>query len=388
MNFRWIKKVSLGFIIFILIVCIALALSNILVSSPAEGNNRLSDLDKVRISEADHLRQILGEQIWAGWGKADIPLILYNEKYAFLIGYQNPPSGWIKIPQQIYRGDIWELVADDRIEYQPYYCQRLVDVHISPEAFTVRVGDKWVASMSTKNWMEIGLGNNIRDGLPFPLNLIIPYRLIGKFLTGNTDKYISAIIHESFHAYQGMVYADRLVQAEKILQEIGSRYPWDAESIRIKWKSELNLLANALNAKQDSGCIVLVKKFLVQRTDRRQSAALDSNQINLERLREWEEGLAKYTELAIWQSVARDTSYQPIAGLKNDPDFDGYHTFASQWAQEVTNIRFQASGGEIRFYYSGMAQAFLLDRLYPNWRYKVLYENVYLEDLLTEVILR
>ena len=38
--------------------------------------------------------------------------------------------------------------------------------------------------------------------------------------------------------------------------------------------------------------------------------------------------------------------------------------------------------GEIRFYYSGMAQAVILDRLVPGWKDKAFAEGVYLEDLL------
>jgi hypothetical protein len=69
-----------------------------------------------------------------------------------------------------------------------------------------------------------------------------------------------------------------------------------------------------------------------------------------------------------------------------DPDFKRYASFGQQWRQEVSTLRLQSHGDETRFYYAGMAQAMLLDRLSPRWRKKVLQDNVCLEDLLEESI--
>ena len=42
--------------------------------------------------------------------------------------------------------------------------------------------------------------------------------------------------------------------------------------------------------------------------------------------------------------------------------------------------------GDMRFYYSGWAQAVLLDRLSPGWKARALQPGVYLEDLLAEAV--
>jgi hypothetical protein len=42
--------------------------------------------------------------------------------------------------------------------------------------------------------------------------------------------------------------------------------------------------------------------------------------------------------------------------------------------------------GDTRFYYTGMVQAFLLDRLMPDWKNYIMEENVWLDDLLLEAI--
>ena len=42
--------------------------------------------------------------------------------------------------------------------------------------------------------------------------------------------------------------------------------------------------------------------------------------------------------------------------------------------------------GEVRFYYTGMAQAVVLDQLLPDWKTRILAGEIRLEDLLREAI--
>jgi len=66
----------------------------------------------------------------------------------------------------------------------------------------VLVGERWVASMATKQWTQIGLGNEMRKHLPGVLKSIVPYRAFGRLV--NSDWHICGMLHESFHAYQGI----------------------------------------------------------------------------------------------------------------------------------------------------------------------------------------
>ena len=109
--------------------------------------------------------------------------------------------------------------------------------------------------------------------------------------------------------------------------------------------------------------------------------------IELERTREWEEGIAKYTELSLPVLASETTSYTPLAALSLDKEFKNYRGAASKWDQEVQQIRRMASDdGDGRFYYSGFAQAALLDRLAPGWKDQLFTEGVWLEDLLAEAL--
>ena len=97
--------------------------------------------------------------------------------------------------------------------------------------------------------------------------------------------------------------------------------------------------------------------------------------------------MAKYIELEIWQQAAETPGYSPVLVLSNDPDFKGYNTFERFYNQQIQQTsRMANDDGDVRFYYSGMIQAILLERLKPDWKMSLMSENVYLEDLLQQAL--
>ena len=107
-----------------------------------------------------------------------------------------------------------------------------------------------------------------------------------------------------------------------------------------------------------------------------------------EQQREWLEGLALYNELEILRQAYNDDDYRSAEAMASDPEFDDYETFEQRWDQEVAQIgRMAGNDGDGRFYYSGMAQAALLDRLLPEWKAQIFEEGVFLEDLLATAVL-
>jgi hypothetical protein len=374
-------------IVGIIVLLIALsALSNVGLPQKSQVVDQLSEADKIRLAETTHLRQVVGDQVWPGWGQADIPVILYNEAYAFLTGYPDPPPGWTKIPMGLARGRAWELVLGDSLNGQPYYRQALNDPGITPEAFTVQVGDRWVASLQTYDWATISLVQPIRQDLPGFLHPIFPYRLFIGQLLGNSDKYISLVAHEAFHAYEGMLATQKLASAENASIKYESQYPWENASLQANWQQELDLLASALKSDDATQVIELTRQFLTQRSARRTSAKLSAQLIAYEQQREWEEGLARYAELEIWR-LAYEESYTPLPQTDQLSNFDGYAGFEKRWTQELQQMpRMAGDEGDGRFYYTGMAQAYLLDQLMPGWKDRAFDEGVWLDDLLSEAV--
>lgn len=384
-----LKKVLFVSMLGIFGLCILLAgiavVSNAGLPTASKIPERLSEPQKAYLDEAIHLRQELGEQIWSGWGKANIPVIVYNENYAFLVGYPNPPEGWVKVPVNEQRGAAWEIVPDDTYQGQVYYRQPLPDPNITPEAFAVLVGGHWVASLPTREYMEISFYQGFRNDLPSFLQPIFPYRLAWELIMGSVESYIESLNHEAFHAFEGMTNPSRLAQAEQIM-DVAQAYPWDDTAAEASWKEEVELLLAALKAETDDEALDLTRQYWLHREARRRDNNFTSNLSEFERQREWLEGLAKYSELALGRLAGSTSSYAPVAAVQSDPDFSAYSRQEAYWQQQLNEASGSAlRSGETRFYYSGLVQAALLDRLSPGWKERILTTDLALEDLLREL---
>ncbi len=149
---------------------------------------------------------------------------------------------------------------------------------------------------------------------------------------------ITGVLHESFHAYQTQVAPNRLEEAEDAHRH-GKIYWQAAEAMHDDWTEEIDLLVKALEVESDQEVGELVHRFLDQREQRRMAHGLDEALIAYERLIEWEGGLAKYVELAMWREAYAAQEYEPLASVANDPDFKSYSTFDQQWSQELGQMK-------------------------------------------------
>lgn len=329
---------------------------------PVEDNARiLGVLDQARLLEALQLRAELGEQVWTGWGKAEIPVILWNGSYEFLFQYTGPPPA------------DWTVITMAELAGTPSF-RRTAD---NPQNFAVKVGETWTASIATKNNTDVFLIDSFRDIFPTPLKQIFPYRL----LIQPSETQLGAVLHESFHVYQYQRAPERIEQAE-LIHGWGDEYDTASEAFNAELKEESKLLTLALKAETRAEKTELVRQFLSARDARRESQQLSSELIAYERWLEWEEGTAKYIEVAILKTAHEATAYQPVPGMQNDPDFKYYRKFDQRWSQELIQLEYPQATGEPRFYMSGMAQAFLLDALMPGWKEQYWDEGIFLEDLL------
>jgi hypothetical protein len=374
--------IPLGLIALCLLVIVASVLSNLGLPQHSTTLDHLSELEKTRLSEVLHLRSTFGDAAWPGWSQADIPLIVYNEQYAFLVGYPNPPAGWMKIPTLEPRGGPWEEVHGDDFEGHLYYRTPITDPQRTPEGFTVLVGDRWVATFQTREYGEVEFYRGFRQDLPPFISNLVPLRLMWAILMGKTESYIAALEHESFHAYQGILAADQLANAED-MYSVEANYPFDA--MEEPWKQEMNVLVQAAQANLDAEAIDLARMFLQMRASRREG--LSAEQVDLERLREWEEGLAKYAELEITRLADAGNNYRPIEGMSQDKDFKNYQGQQRSWNAQLKEAKYtQGRSGDTRFYYSGNALAVVLDRLVPDWKPRALPGGQYLDDILQEAV--
>jgi len=380
---HFLSFLFIALFVFVGIFIVATYVRNRNLPVRSEITEYLSAAEKAYIAEVFHLRNALGDSVWPGWSRSDNPIIVYNEAYAFLIGYDGEPSeGWIRPPRNEHYGEAWSVVPGDDFYGEPYYRQPLTRSGPTPENFAVRVGDQWAATMQTREYSAIAFYKGFREELPSFVKPIFPYRAVWHSLMGSADTYIEGLAHESFHAYQATEVPERLYAAEGV-HGLESSYPWHRDDLETAWKIELDLLYQATQAGTDTEMRDLVAQFLDQRRARRASSGMSSAMVVYERQREWLEGLAKYAELRLGLTACRDEEYRPVDDVLQDRDFKAYRTQERFWSLQLKQAR-QARTGETRFYYSGLAQAVLLDHLMPDWKDHAFAEDTWLDVLLEE----
>ncbi len=272
----------------------------------------------------------------------------------------------------------WEAVPGENFEGQPYFRRPAED----PQNFAVPVGEQWTASIFTKQLLDFGLISAIRDLLPPGLANIFPYRIFIQ----PSERQISGVQHEYFHVMQIEIDPQKFSEAEEAYK-FGDRY-WAMDGkMQPAWGEEIELLIKAIEVSTDGDAAELARQFLAQRDQRRRDFSLDAALMAYEVRLEWLEGTAKYVELRCWEEADNNHGYLSLPEMAADPAFKDYATFEGHWNQEMRQARQQAGReGDVRFYYTGMLQAYLLDRLMPDWKARITDKGVYLEDLLREAI--
>lgn len=379
-----LKTIKWTLLVFVALALISAAY-NLTLPEHSEIVEHLSEKEKAYIAETMNLQQKLGSEVWPGWGELHIPVIVYNEAYAFLIGYPDPPAGWYKMPAEEFRGTDWKIVESDDFFGKNYYRQALPNPDITPENFTVKVGDRWVTAMQTKEYAAVAFYNGFKNELPPMLNAIFPYKIFWNMLMGKAENYIGGMAHEAFHAFQGTVVPMRLAEGE-YASRLSSDYPWEIPENAEAWIEETNRLLTAYHAENNDEAKQLVAQFINIRRERRVDADLSGEMIEYEQKREWLEGLAKYAELKIGLCAEESKAYSPIAEITEVSGFKNYNNRTIHFDRQIEEVkRTAARSGESRFYYVGMLQAVLLDRLMPEWKSTAFDEDIYLEDLLGNI---
>jgi hypothetical protein len=361
----YLLTILAGIVVSTSILIGIILISNRNLPRPEITTDHMLTIDKIRLQETLHQRDELGEQIWPGFSELAIPIIIWNEEYEFLFGVENPPVDWEIVPDESFRG-------------QPYYRKSAVN----PQNFIVQVGEQQACSMFSKYQLDRELITALQDRLPPSLVPFFPYRL----MIQPSELQMASIQHECFHVFQAITVPEKFAAAQGTYSAEDRYWAIDPD-MQAAWSAEVVALQKAVNAQTIEATEKWTGQFLSLRDQRRTDHQLDARLVAYERLVEWLEGTAKYVELRSWQAAATDPTYEPIAGMEDDPDFKGYETYESHWDREVSLAKQQTSReGDLRFYYSGLLQAAILDRLMPDWKERVMTQGVFLEDLLREAI--
>lgn len=301
--------------------------------------SKLEAGDKAALTEALRLKSDFGEDVWPGFGRADIPVVVNDDEFEYLIGLPNPPAPW-------------EIVAGDNCCGRPYFRRPAKD----PQSFAVDLGDRWAGSLSVLSLMT--------RKAPFKLG---------------PDWYGLGLFHELFHAFQAEANPAKFAAALEAYS-FEDRYPFKDEEFAAAWNSEGAALSQALRAPDPAGIKVAAIEFFRIRDRRRESADPAGELVLFERRLEWFEGLAKYAEIRADESAVARAEQESYALFRS-----GLHYLVrADFARLEGSLGRQ--GGDLRFYLSGMAMARLLDRLDPGWKGRAFEDGAELEDLLRSAI--
>ncbi len=351
------KKFFKYFGLFILVVIISLAVYNLILSQiykAPESQANLASEEFQEIKFVYDFKQTEGENIWPQLSLTDIPFIVFNDAYEFLFKYHEPGDEWVLIDGiDSWNGEIYRREA------------------VNPQAFAVNVDGEWVGSLGTKDQMNRSLFLGIRKEVPTVISYVFPF-FVFKVSDG---MHISGTFHEMFHAFQAIKNESKFLEAGNTYADLES-YPYYDESFINDWNKEGQLLFEAVKTEDEQRFLAVVDSFLLVRENRRTSNTLGANHISAEKKLEWLEGMAKYVEYR---------SYILAAEKENIPY--KFKTKNAYWQMEQKDrlSRLGKHGGDNRFYSSGAAQAFILDRLNADWKSKIMEDGIYLEDLIREV---
>ena len=322
------------------------------LNRPYDSDSLTKD-DLSQLREIFQLKHLFGNEVWPDFGDTEIPIVLFNELYEFSLGLKDIPEGWEPVKKNYSFG-------------KSCYKRKKKD----SQAFAVKIGNEWAGSLASRKYMSKDFVLKARAELPPVLAQLFPYW----FLTFAKGEHAAFFLHEMFHAFQAIQVPNRFSEASKVYK-FEKEYPFHNSIFKEAWNREGEILSSAIETKDNNLLFVKAAEFLKIRKSRRVSINLNDKQIRFEQELEWLEGLAKYIEIQFYK----------LAAISEEKSLNArYNPKLTRWQDEFRRLRKSLGDqqGDFRFYLSGMAQAFILDRLHPGWKKRAFEEGVYLENLL------
>ncbi len=299
----------------------------------------LSSSDVSRVSTAIRLLKANGAEVWPDWIETT-PILLRHGENDFLIGHNAPPAGFDLI-EQTSLDDLTVHRAD----------QHLVPV---PAATTWLVAGQWCVAVPTLDEFQEAIDAAVGPGV----------------VQLDDTVYVRVVLHEAFHAHQMTLMQGALPDFGAQLEEPEAlRQLAQADSLDRLHAAEGQALRAGIEASSAAEARQAAARFLQLREQRRAGQPGISA---YEQSLEWAEGLARYADIRLML----------LAALRDEQPGD-------VWAEhlgQLTDPASIATGLRDRYAAFGAAQAFLLDRLQPDWKSRALPGGTSLEALLREAV--
>jgi hypothetical protein len=298
---------------------------------------------------ARQLLKEVGDRTWWRWSEMLPPLLLRDGEYDYLLEHPDPPSDFIFQPAESVAG-------------QPVYRRagHLVPV---PAATAWKVGDVWSVAAPTREEFQQAIDAQLGKGV----------------VQLDTVSYMRAIVHEAFHAYAMTIVQGQVpdfgadVDEKEMIQLLAALPELDKQHA-----AEGQALVKALQATDDQSARKAAAEFLKLRRTRR--AVGDKHIAAYEQMTEWLEGLARYSEVEVMRQAGYETDRLSTASVP----YPAAEEVWQQFLEQLSNPAVSPDGFRGRYYLLGAGQAFLLDRLWPDWQARALRDKQSLENLLEQ----
>jgi hypothetical protein len=352
-------------------------------ASNSKGNSEPAatlQVDPLLIAEAGEVWQLIASPnnpIWPGWDASTTPLLFYlPEEQDVLINHPHPPAGFIRYngPIQFPGGQI--LLRDG---------STFIDADGQNTSQDVE-GVRTLVVADTLSNLRSQVSSLLQDQRPTAEKI----RDLS-FADLATDPYgqLAMVAHEAFHVFQ-----DRQAPDKGANEMLLFYYPVLSVSNNVGFALEGLALADALHTTDPGAFRRATVRWLAVRRDRR--SGLPPQAVEYEDGVEFTEGLAKYSEYRLFQSLE---GRRPGPTMLWAQGFNGYASLAPQREKLLEKMKRNMSGEvavngdpygtaplRMRLYYSGMAIGVILDRISPGWKNRIFAPDATLTTLAEEAL--
>jgi hypothetical protein len=287
--------------------------------------------DRVRLAEAMRLADTLGDDLWPGWRRTPLGVLLVTDSVEFLIGHPQPSA------------DFARLGHDPRLKREVWTRPR----HFPPTLLAT-----------------------------FPAVSGIPTIVIGSAEhTGKSSTaWVLTLLHEHFHQWQysqpdyyaGVARLD-LAHGDTTGQwMLDYSFPYDSVPVQQAVRRLAAALGQALDAPPGAQAKALKTAVGAREMLRGRLTAADYRYFEFQL---WQEGVARFIEYAAARAAAE--SGEPSAAFRSLADYEPYGAAATAARRSVRRELEQLALGRQRrvaFYPLGAAMALLLEETRPDWK--------------------
>jgi hypothetical protein len=190
------------------------------------------------------------------------------------------------------------------------------------------------------------------------------------------EEGLGITVHEAFHGFQRDPSRPGLPWQHENATDL---FEYNTSSARNNalFAIEGELLLAALKTTDRSELTIAVRRFLAVRKLRQ--GELPGRMAAFERGAELNEGLAEYAGTQAVLCYAREVKEEKLQAVGGALKEDAYllHKYS-----KLTELSGLGRNARLKFYYTGSAQGLLLDRLMPDWKRAVQYDNQAVQELL------